>query len=350
MKTQPTTIVATVLLALAPRAASSHHSFLARFDRQSMLEIEGEVMEVGWHNPHAYFGIRATDTDGRTTDWEVETSSVSVLRRLGIADGTIRPGDHIRIAGFPPVGEKREIYARHVLLPGGRELLMETGLEPRWSEQSSEERSILSIREGDGSRRDLGIFRIWSFIRNSPRLFPEAVDPTFDVQSYPMTDAARAALAAFDRVADNPTGNCAPKGMPTIMEQPYPIEIVARDDGNISIRIEEYDLERVVYMDQASAPKSPPPSLLGHSEGRWEGDSLVVTTSRISWPFFSQVGVPQSEAVELVERFTPTADGSRLDYHLTVTDPATFTEPVERDIYWIWIPEAELLPYECSVR
>ena len=92
------------------------------------------------------------------------------------------------------------------------------------------------------------------------------------------------------------------------------------------------------------------PSPLGFSTGRFDGASLVVTTRRISWPFFSQLGIRQSPAVEIVERFTPAADGSRLDYEMTVTDPATFTRPVVLQQYWLWLPSVTLLPYECTVH
>jgi len=338
------------VLLLAPALAQSHHSFFGRFDRQSMIEVEGDVVDLIWRNPHAYFTLRSRDPAGAPVDWEVETSSLSVMRRLGIADGTIKVGDHLRIAGFPPVTEKKEIYVRHVLLPDGRELLMDTDLKPRWSDRTVGQDSVLSIREGDPSRPDLGIFRVWSFVRSAHRLFPEAVDPTFDVQSYPMTDAARAALADFDLANQNPTGRCMPKGMPTVMEQPYPLKFEQRADGNIVLELEEYDLERTIYMRAETAPRAPETTPLGLSLGRWDGTALVVTTTRVSWPFFSQVGIPQSEAVEIVERFAPTGDGSRLDYEVTVTDPATFTEPVNLHAYWIWIPEVELLPYECALR
>jgi hypothetical protein len=334
---------------LTPLAAGAHHSFFGRFDRQGMMELEGEVTELMWRNPHTYLTLRAVDANGTAADWEVETSSLSVLRRQGVVD-TIHVGDRVRIAGYPPTGDKKEIYVRHVLLPDGQELLMDTGLKPRWSARTLGEDSVLAIREGDASRPDLGLFRVWSVVRNGPRLFREVVDPSFDAQSYPMTDAARAALADFDIVTQNPTANCAPKGMPTIMEQPYPIELVRLHDGNIELRIEEYDLERTIYMDRAAAPQAPAPLPLGFSTGAWDGRTLVVTTTRVSWPYFSQIGIPQSAAAEIVERFTPTEDGSRLDYALTVTDPATFTEPVTLSTYWIWVPGVELLPYECAER
>jgi hypothetical protein len=244
------------------------------------------------------------------------------------------------------------MYARHVLLADGRELLMNVGLTPRWTKSGNAvgDDSLLMAREGDGSRPDLGLFRVWSHTRAFARLFPEVTDATVDVGAYPLTPAARAQLAEFDRATDNPTANCVPKGMPTIMEAPYPIEFVREPNGDILLKLEEYDLERLIYMNPNATRELPAPMPLGHSTGRWEGATLVVTTTRISWPFFSQLGIRQSPAVEIVERFTPAADGARLDYEMTVTDPATFTRPVVLKQHWLWLPSVKLLPYECTVR
>jgi Family of unknown function (DUF6152) len=342
-----TLVCAALAAAGLPATGAAHHSFFGRFDTQRLVELEGEVTDVLWGNPHAYFTVRA---DG--VDWEIETSSLTVLKRMGIEVGTIRVGDRIRIAANPPVGDKKEMYARHVLLPDGRELLMNVGLEPRWTERANAvgDESLLMAREGDGSRPELGIFRVWSHTRSIARLFPEVTDPTVDINAYPLTPAARAELAKFDRSTDNPTANCVPKGMPTIMEAPYPIEFGRQDNGDILLKLEEYDLTRLIYMNPNVTRELTVPMPLGDSVGRWDGATLVVTTRRISWPFFSQLGIRQSPAVEIVERFAPTADGSRLDYEMTVTDAATFTRPVVLTQHWLWLPGVTLLPYECTVR
>lgn len=89
---------------------------------------------------------------------------------------------------------------------------------------------------------------------------------------------------------------------------------------------EEFDTVRTIHMNAGSGSRPATPSLLGYSVGRWEGPTLVVTTTGVSWRHFDQVGVPLGTAATIVERFTPTPDGSRLDYEMTVTDPATFTK------------------------
>ena len=45
---------------------------------------------------------------------------------------------------------------------------------------------------------------------------------------------------------------------------------------------------------------------------------------------------------------TPSADGSRLNYQMTVTDPAAFLEPAELELYWIYVPGVTVEPYECA--
>jgi hypothetical protein len=127
------------------------------------------------------------------------------------------------------------------------------------------------------------------------------------------------------------------------------MEFVEQND-TILLRIEEYDTVRTIFMGSAAPAAGQLPSILGHSVGHWEDDTLVVRTTGVDYAFFDGVtGIPQSDAVEFVERITAVADGSRLDYRITVTDPATFTEPVVLENSWIWLSDVTVEPYECTV-
>ncbi len=75
---------------------------------------------------------------------------------------------------------------------------------------------------------------------------------------------------------------------------------------------------------------------------------LVVETTGVDYPWFNKTGIPQSDAVHIVERFELNADGSSLQYQMTVTDPATFTEPVVLTKSWGYRPNDEVRPYECA--
>ena len=102
-------------------------------------------------------------------------------------------------------------------------------------------------------------------------------------------------------------------------------------------------------MNQTAAPRGTKPSHLGYSIGKWEGNTLVVTTTNLNYPWFDQAGIPQSEQSVLVERFTPSADGSRMDYTVTVTDPVNFTKPVTLNRYFLDLGET-IVPYKCNER
>lgn len=337
------------VMLLAPLVASAHHSIFGRFDGAGSAEIEGELVSVSWSNPHVTFTVAVTSSAGRERElWEVETTSLSNLRKFDIEPDFMQVGDRIRVGGLPSARGRNEIFANNVLVPSGEEVLLGAGVAPRWSERTVTAAARARATTGDGSRPDLGIFRVWS-TAGGPMLLPETVNPRFDLMSYPLTERARAALASFDRLADSPIANCAPKGMPAIMEQPYPMEFVDRGD-EILLRLEEYDTERIIRLAGEDEAVALPSSRLGNSVGRWEGQTLVVTTRGANWGHFNTVGIPLTQAAEFVERFTLAEDGSRLDYRMTVTDPNTFTASVDLEKYWLWIPGITVEPYECRLQ
>tara|TARA_B110000305_G_C19040135_1_gene447778 strand:- start:178 stop:570 length:393 start_codon:yes stop_codon:yes gene_type:complete len=122
----------------------------------------------------------------------------------------------------------------------------------------------------------------------------------------------------------------------------------SEQDGNIILKLEEFDNVRTIYMSSTAEPSEPSP--LGHSLGRWQDGSLLVETNNINYPYFNRVGVAQSTEVNTSERFTLSEDGLRLDYELTITDPITFTEPVSWRTYYVAGSGEVLHPYGCTVE
>jgi hypothetical protein len=340
----PSLIIACLCL---PAPAVAHHSAAAWFDGSRTIEIEGVLTDIRWQNPHVEMTIRADTDAGDGQTWLLETYSVSGIGRWGVSREQFSIGDRIRAAGNPARRGERRVWLMNLLLPSGEELLFGRH-DPRWSGRAVRAGESLAAEEGDGSRPELGIFRVWSTGRGSPFLLPQALDANFDFSRYPLTDSARAARAAFDIFEDDPAADCMPKGMPAIMEQPYPMEFVERD-GIIELHIEEYDLTRKIFTTARATARERAPSPLGYSVGRWDGEDLVVTTTRLNWGRFDTVGTPLSHDAVIVERFAPSADGARLDYTMTVADAATFTEPVVLEKFWIWRPEIVVQPFECTV-
>ena len=303
----------------------AHHSAAPFYDHGQVIEVEGEITDVLWQNPHIRFTLR--DADSR--DWDLEATSVSIMTRWGLGGDVIEVGDRVRVAGSAGIRSDTALWVTNVLLPAGQEVLLSA--RPRWTDNTLGE----DVRAEVTANTELGLFRVWT---SAGRLWNS---------DYPLTEFARTARASWDPVADEPTANCAPKGMAFIMENPYPMEFVDQGDV-ILLRIEEYDLVRTIHMSPDAAQQEPPPSLLGHSVGNWEGDTLVVETTRIEYPHFDKTGIPQTGAVRNLERFSLSEDGSRLNYTVTVTDPAIFTEPVVMTKTWAYRPGETINPYECQ--
>ena len=329
-----------------PNIGFAHHNVANRYDSDILVEVEGVITQTIWRNPHVQISMRVTDENGDEEIWEMATQALSNLRRWQIEPDFIAVGETVRIAGNPARGGAG-MYITNVLTTGGEEVLLDPNAKPRWSDRTIEMATSRRAKVGDATAPELGIFRVWSHPEGVGMLFPEDVDPNYSLENYPLTDAARAVIANFVRERDNPIANCQPKGMPTIMEAPYPHEFT-QDGDDILWHQEEYDTIRNIHMASDATAEGKPTSRLGYSIGHWENDNtLVVTTTKSNWLHFDTAGIPLSEDAEMVERFTLSPDGSRLDFTITVTDAQNFTEPATAQKYWLYFEGAEVGSYEC---
>ena len=331
--------IASAFTFFALNVANAHHSF-AKFDNQRTIELEGEVTAVHWQNPHVHLTVRGRIEGGQIQDWDLETNSPGVLRRTGIDASQVKVGDRVRVAGSPAVDQGPEMFARNVLLADGRELLFSAN-QPYFTERGVGGMSAWFVQEGDKSQPELGLFRVWSSTTASAMtLFPNI--------QYPLTDLARTAVANFDRVTESQkmATSCDPKGMPWIMEQPYDLAF-EREGNDILLRLEEYDVTRRIHMNWQGDRSAQAYSIHGFSTGTMNGATLEVITTNLDSKNFKWE-IPATTSARIVERFTPSADGDRLDYEIVVTDPEIFTEPVTLSKYWLSIPGQVLDAYNCG--
>jgi hypothetical protein len=140
---------------------------------------------------------------------------------------------------------------------------------------------------------------------------------------------------------------CLPHGMPRVMESPYPIEIV-HTPGRITFLHEVGHNIRRIWLDR-SHPKNPRPTYLGHSVGRWEGDTLVVDTVALNdRTWIDDEGSSHSDQLHVVERYRKTDGGAKLELTLTMTDPVTLTQPYSYHRVFHWRPDVRPLEYVCE--
>lgn len=187
-----------------------------------------------------------------------------------------------------------------------------------------------------------GIFRVWSTnIEERPssggRMFSGGL---------PLTAEAIARRAEYD-AGDEALLGCTEWSMPRLMTNPLPMEFVPEGDVILQ-RFEENDNVRRIHMGVSADARPDEFIMLGYSAGEWDGSTLVVTTTHVTPDRFDNAGTPFSSDMRLMERFSPSDDGGRLDYTLKVTDPKTFTESFEVGRYWEWRPEITVAAYDCD--
>jgi hypothetical protein len=154
--------------------------------------------------------------------------------------------------------------------------------------------------------------------------------------------------AALDYDPENQTDvslTCRPPGVIYSMQGPFPIEIFEGRDL-IVIKLEYFDLVRVIFMNETSHPADWPHSQTGHSIGRWDGDTLVVDTAKLVAGTLFNNGVDYTENIHLVERFR-LANPNTLMVTQQFTDPGSFDGTAAR-IMSFTRGEDHVYPYECD--
>ena len=145
----------------------------------------------------------------------------------------------------------------------------------------------------------------------------------------------------------DPELKCHLPGVPRAMYMSYPYQIV-QSANKIHIFFAFSNAARAIHLDNVALP--PDYTLMGHSVGRWEGDTLVVDVTYFdgrSW--FDRAGNHHSEALHLVERFTLVTPNV-INYEVTIEDPNVFTRPwrIAMPLYRRMEPNMQVLHYRCT--
>ena len=324
-------------------SANAHHSY-SEYDDTKSVEVEGKLVEVSWRNPHARIVVESVDAAGARVTWDVESAGLNNFTRMNVPLQIFEVGDTVKVAGWPSKRSNVRMYGTNLLADDGRELVMWRYSKPLWSTRALGYGSDFSLFETGKASGSATLFRTWVSDLDDPDANPASL---FARVTWPLTEKAREVAARFNPVTDTTTEGCTQKGMPAIIRQPFPIELVDRGE-TIEMKLEEYDTRRTIHMRAAAADASRTP--LGYSVGKWEGSTLVVETTRLSEPYLNNTGAPMGPNAKLVERFSASADGSRLNYTIVVTDPDSLTSPVEGKRSWVWRPDEKVMPFNCTAN
>jgi len=138
-----------------------------------------------------------------------------------------------------------------------------------------------------------------------------------------MIDAEKAGAVITDA-----STQCFPHGVPRLTFAPYPIRF-AHAPGKILMLHEVAHNVRIIHMDRKAPPKDEPMSFLGYAVGHWEGNTLVVETTRLNNQTRLDMHTSHGPKLKVTERWTkqktPQGYTDLVDV-ITVDDPDHFTK------------------------
>ena len=147
-------------------------------------------------------------------------------------------------------------------------------------------------------------------------------------------------------LALDPEIKCYQPGIPRATYMPYPFQILHNEDALFFAYEYAGAVRNIHLVDPGPAPID---SWMGQSVGTWEGDTLViVTTGQHDQTWLDRAGNHHSEALRVVERFTPTSSHT-MRYEATLEDENIFTRAwtMRMTLYRLVGADAHLQQFNC---
>lgn len=316
---------------LVGSVAWGHHSS-AIYDMKSIRTITGVTTKYEWRNPHVYVYVEAADSTGEAAIWEIEANATSAMRRYGWSEDSLAPGDRVTVQ-FNPArrADKHAGFGVTISMRDGR--VVQVNGPP-------------AAEVNAPSYAATGLSGIWL---PSGEKVPHFLSLEQSPDGWPLTAKGRAFVKKFTVTIDEAAMNCTSYAAPYAMLWPLPTKIAVENNA-ISIRFSVTgEEERIVHMN-AKSHDGAPYSTLGHSIGTWNGETLVVDSTRFSdHPEGNAARLASGSQKHVVERFEIADDRTSLTYHYVLEDPEYLTEPVEGSEIWTYRPDLRYAASPCDI-
>jgi hypothetical protein len=139
-----------------------------------------------------------------------------------------------------------------------------------------------------------------------------------------VTAAGRERLARIEQATDGSETCDPPNLLATSVGAPLPVAIEVHSD-HVTLRNQHWSVVRTVSLSEKAPVATGTPTLYGTSTARFEGSTLIVESVN-ALPIVTGEAVTTERAV-IVERYTASEDGSRLDLTVEIRDPDSYREP-----------------------
>ena len=162
-----------------------------------------------------------------------------------------------------------------------------------------------------------------------------------------LPDAAATKRENFEnRLERDPEIKCYRAGIPRSTYMPYPFQII-QGEGTVVMVYQFAGALRQIFM--GGTREAPIDSWMGWSNGRWEGDTLVVeVTGQNGQTWLDRAGNFGTNSMRVVERYTPMGP-NHIAYEATIEDPNVFSRPwtIRMPLYRRMENDFTLLEYKC---
>ncbi len=329
---------ALVLVSIAIQAsARAHHSF-APFDQSRFIELSGSVVDLKVRSPHSILTIESEDEDGASELWDIEMGPVPNMRRQGIDEDTLIPGDPIVVRGaMRRDGVRGVLLGRGIFRPDGTRV--GSGNSPAVA---------TDVQVSGADAADL-LSGIWD-IQPHRNLNTDGDSPM------PLTEWAARFRENYD-VTESPAVHCVPPNLPALFYPPYLFGIEFSDD-RVVLHHEYFAVIRTVPLG-GEPVLSEPSGLFGYATARLDGESLVVESERFPEQAAGLASIydpngrggelPSSTGKRLTERYSVTVGGASLVLEYTVEDPEYLTAAyTDRVIHTRLADSTPIEDFECD--
>src|ERR1700704_527210 len=152
-------------------------------------------------------------------------------------------------------------------------------------------------------------------------------------------------------LTDNARKYCVPDGLPRVLANPYPFEIIQAPPGQITLIYELSHQVRMIAMDK---PLPSDEDLLvlpffnGHSVGHFEGDTLVVESAGFKEnSFVDATGAPHTDELRTVERIRKVSP-TELEDVITIHDPEYYSRDWQARFVYAVRTDVRIEDYVCG--
>jgi len=107
---------------LPATTAFAHHNPASHYLIKDLITVEGVVTEYRLINPHARIYFDVTTPEGEVQHWLAEGNAAGILKRRGWTKESLKPGDSIKISGYPARDGGHAMDWKLIVLADGTEL------------------------------------------------------------------------------------------------------------------------------------------------------------------------------------------------------------------------------------